>query len=38
MMDSMFEIPKSKIKKFNVTADYVNEKLSKLRPDMLNKE
>ena len=38
MMDSMFEIPKSKIKKFNVTANYVNEKLSKLRPDMLNKE
>lgn len=38
MMDPMFEIPKSKTKKFNVTVDYVNEKLEKLRPDMIINE
>lgn len=36
MMDPMFEIPKSKTKKFNVTADYVCEKLSKIRIDTIN--
>ncbi len=35
MMDSMFEIPKSKIKKFNVTRDYVAEKLSKAKIDTI---
>ena len=36
MMDSMFEIPKSKTKKFNVTRDYVIEKLAKARLDTIN--
>ncbi|MDE5635994.1 MAG: ATP-dependent Clp protease ATP-binding subunit ClpX, partial [Muribaculaceae bacterium] len=36
MMDPMFEIPKSKTKKFNVTADYVSDKLSKIRIDTIN--
>ncbi|MDE5692702.1 MAG: AAA family ATPase, partial [Duncaniella sp.] len=36
MMDSMFEIPKSKTKKFNVTRDYVVEKLAKARLDTIN--
>ncbi|MDE7472744.1 MAG: ATP-dependent Clp protease ATP-binding subunit ClpX [Muribaculaceae bacterium] len=38
MMDPMFEIPKTKTKKFNVTADYVTEKLAKMRPDMISNE
>ncbi len=36
MMDPMFEIPKSKTKKFNVSADYVTEKLSNIRVDTIN--
>ncbi|MDE6802959.1 MAG: AAA family ATPase, partial [Muribaculaceae bacterium] len=35
MMDSMFEIPKSKVKKLNVTRDYVAEKLSTAKIDTI---
>lgn len=36
MMDAMFEIPKSKTKKLNVTREYVEEKLAKGRVDRIN--
>lgn len=36
MMDAMFDIPKSKTKKLNVTREYVEEKLSKSRVDKMN--
>jgi len=38
MMEPMFEIPKSKTKKFNVTADYVTGKLSETRIDTIDKQ
>ncbi|MCM1449794.1 MAG: ATP-dependent Clp protease ATP-binding subunit ClpX [Clostridiales bacterium] len=36
MMDSMFEIPKSKTKKFVVTGDYVKEKLAKTKLETIH--
>ncbi len=38
MMDSMFDIPNSKIKKFVVTRDYVEKQLDKARLDTLSPE